>query len=77
MWRKGRFKLVSSTDRESKGREIAARIREAGRRARDEAEARHAVKRPAGVVATEIGGANGPEPTRYGDWERKGLISDF
>ena len=26
---------------------------------------------------TEIGGPKGPEPTRYGDWERKGIASDF
>ncbi len=25
----------------------------------------------------EIGGPEGPEPTRYGDWERKGIVSDF
>ena len=25
----------------------------------------------------EIGGPAGPEPTRYGDWEKKGLTSDF
>ena len=25
----------------------------------------------------EIGGPKGPEPTRYGDWERKGIASDF
>jgi hypothetical protein len=25
----------------------------------------------------EIGGREGPEPTRYGDWEVKGLASDF
>lgn len=25
----------------------------------------------------EIGGPRGPEPTRYGDWERKGRVSDF
>ncbi len=25
----------------------------------------------------EIGGPSGPEPTRYGDWERKGIVSDF
>jgi hypothetical protein len=25
----------------------------------------------------EIGGPKGPEPTRYGDWERKGRCSDF
>ena len=25
----------------------------------------------------EIGGPGGPEPTRYGDWERKGICYDF
>jgi hypothetical protein len=25
----------------------------------------------------EIGGPKGPEPTRYGDWERKGRAVDF
>jgi hypothetical protein len=25
----------------------------------------------------EVGGPTGPEPTRYGDWERKGRVSDF
>jgi hypothetical protein len=25
----------------------------------------------------EIGGVNGPEPTRYGDWEHKGRCTDF
>jgi|TARA_B100001996_G_C18570115_1_gene558102 hypothetical protein len=25
----------------------------------------------------EIGGPQGPEPTRYGDWEKKGRCIDF
>ena len=25
----------------------------------------------------EVDGPSGPEPTRYGDWERKGITSDF
>ncbi|CAN8005091.1 unnamed protein product [Ixodes hexagonus] len=25
----------------------------------------------------EIGGPTGPEPTRFGDWERKGRVTDF
>jgi len=25
----------------------------------------------------EFGGQKGPEPTRYGDWEKNGIISDF
>lgn len=33
-----------------------------------------AAKKP---LAKEVGGRDGPEPTRYGDWERKGIASDF
>lgn len=25
----------------------------------------------------ETGGPKGPEPTRFGDWEKKGITSDF
>jgi len=25
----------------------------------------------------EINGPKGPEPTRYGDWEKNGRVSDF
>ncbi len=28
-------------------------------------------------ITGEIGGPSGPEPTRYGDWERKGKCVDF
>ena len=28
-------------------------------------------------LAKEFGGPAGPEPTRYGDWERKGICVDF
>jgi len=27
--------------------------------------------------ATEVGGPKGPEPTRYGDWEKNGRCIDF
>ncbi|MBN9270735.1 MAG: DUF1674 domain-containing protein, partial [Mesorhizobium sp.] len=30
-----------------------------------------------GVRPKEIGGRGGKEPGRYGDWEVKGLTSDF
>jgi len=33
------------------------------------------IKPPA--LPKEIGGAPGPEPTRYGDWEHKGRCTDF
>jgi hypothetical protein len=56
--------------------EVAARIREAGKRAKAEAEARKKAKKES-ANAVEVGGPAGPEPTRYGDWERKGIASDF
>ena len=56
--------------------EIAARIRAAGERARAEAEERRKAAAPQ-VMAQELGGPKGPEPTRYGDWEKKGITSDF
>jgi hypothetical protein len=28
-------------------------------------------------LPTEIGGRKGPEPTRYGDWEKNGRCIDF
>ena len=61
----------------SSAHEIARRIREAGERARAEAEERRrqADKNPA--RPPEIGGQKGPEPTRYGDWEKNGIVSDF
>lgn len=31
----------------------------------------------AAVAVPEIGGRNGPEPTRFGDWERNGRCIDF
>ena len=36
-----------------------------------------ASKAQAAAPAGEVGGPRGPEPTRYGDWEKKGLASDF
>lgn len=60
----------------SRKTEIAARIREAGERARAEAETRRKSADP-GHLLPEANGPEGPEPTRYGDWERKGIVSDF
>lgn len=36
-----------------------------------------ATPKPVEQMPGEIGGPNGPEPTRYGDWEFKGRCSDF
>jgi hypothetical protein len=56
--------------------EIADRIRQAGERAKAEADARRSAE-AAAALPKEIGGQKGPEPTRYGDWEKKGITSDF
>jgi len=53
----------------------------AARRALEEAAARRraqAAGEPrAGPAVEERNGPEGPEPTRYGDWERKGVAVDF
>lgn len=51
-------------------------ISPAARRALEEAAARRAAS-TAEVEPHENGGPRGLEPTRYGDWERKGLAIDF
>ena len=50
----------------------------AAERALAEAAARRAeIDRKTAERPKESGGPKGPEPTRYGDWEHKGLTSDF
>ncbi len=57
------------------------KLSEAAMRALAEAEARRAeayrskAERPA--LPPEKGGRKGPEPTRYGDWEKGGIAHDF
>lgn len=46
-------------------------------RALAEAAARRAERERDGNAPKEVGGRNGPEPTRYGDWEVNGLAADF
>lgn len=49
---------------------------EAAKRALAEADERR--RNAAGVsLPTELGGRDGPEPVRYGDWEKKGIAVDF
>jgi hypothetical protein len=48
----------------------------AARRALAEAEERRR-KAAALDLPPELGGRNGPEPVRYGDWEKKGIAIDF
>lgn len=46
------------------------------RRALAEAEERRRAA-PAPDLPKELGGRKGPEPVRYGDWEKKGIAIDF
>ena len=46
-------------------------------RALAEAEARRKEAEAKAPLPTELGGRDGPEPVRYGDWEKKGLAVDF
>lgn len=58
------------------GRELSP----AARRALAEAAARRKAEadaEAARAASGEKGGPKGPEPTRYGDWERKGIAVDF
>jgi hypothetical protein len=48
----------------------------AAQRALAEAAARRKAA-PAQALPEEVGGPKGPEPTRFGDWEVKGITSDF
>ena len=52
-------------------------ISEAAKRALAEAEARRKTAEAEAAAAKELGGPKGPEPTRYGDWEKKGIAHDF
>ncbi|MEW6454292.1 MAG: succinate dehydrogenase assembly factor 4 [Pseudomonadota bacterium] len=57
---------------------LKQKLTPAAERALAEAAARRAeIDRKAAEQAKEAGGPEGPEPTRYGDWERKGIASDF
>jgi hypothetical protein len=53
-----------------------AELTPAARRALEEAAARRTAETSA-QLPEEQGGRDGPEPTRFGDWERKGVAVDF
>lgn len=49
---------------------------DAAKRALAEAEARRKAAKEL-ELPKELGGREGPEPVRYGDWEKKGIAVDF
>ncbi|WP_417269391.1 DUF1674 domain-containing protein [Celeribacter sp.] len=59
------------------GRDISD-LPPAAQRALIEAEERRKkAQAEAKTMPIELGGRDGPEPVRYGDWEKKGLAIDF
>ena len=57
---------------------VSRKLTPAAERALAEAAARRAeIDRLAAERPKEIAGRKGPDPTRYGDWEVKGIASDF
>ena len=60
---------------------VTRNLPEAAKRALAEAEERRTAQAAhdaaQGPPPKEINGPKGPEPTRYGDWERKGIAVDF
>jgi hypothetical protein len=71
--------MAPSDDRSGKAAKPARKpLSPAAERALAEAERRRAeASKSATAPPKEIGGPAGLEPTRYGDWEKKGLTSDF
>ena len=51
-------------------------LSDAAKRALEEAKVRR-MAAAAQNLPLEKGGPKGPEPTRFGDWEKKGIASDF
>jgi hypothetical protein len=70
--------LKEESREEVPSRRDPATLSPAAKRALEEAEDRR--KRRAAQQADaprEIGGRDGPDPARYGDWEVKGIATDF
>ena len=65
-----------TTDNDPKAAERQARVDAAAKRALAEAQARREAEE-AQEHPKELGGRDGPNPTRYGDWEKKGVAVDF
>lgn len=58
--------------------ETPADLPPAAQRALAEAQARREkAQAEAKARPTELGGRDGPEPVRFGDWEKKGIAVDF
>ena len=77
---------VANNDETGADAEVQRELPAAAQRALAEAEARRKAAQDAqpdqggessSQQEKELGGPKGPEPTRFGDWEKGGIISDF
>ena len=72
---------MAPTDNQKRcGSEPPRDLPPAAKRALAEAEERRRLadaRRAANPAPKEVGGRQGPDPTRYGDWEKNGIASDF
>ena len=70
--------MVQMTDETAAKTTPKGALPAAAQRALEEAEARRdAAEAERRDQPKELKGPKGPEPTRYGDWEAKGIVSDF
>lgn len=66
-------KEEAGTDQRPLPPEARRALAEAEQRRREQASA--AAAKPG--ATSEVGGRDGPDPVRYGDWEKGGIASDF
>jgi hypothetical protein len=68
---------MSTSETPPAGAAPGKKLSAAAKRALEEAARRREQAQSAAESPKEINGPAGPEPTRFGDWERKGVASDF
>ena len=70
--------MTNKNDSTEPGSELPRKLTPQAERALAEAVGRrHAPAGTAQPGTPEVGGRDGPDPVRYGDWEKGGIASDF
>ena len=72
----GTGEQLAATDQSEAETAAKKPLSEAAKRALAEAEERRQQAK-AQQAEKEVGGRDGPDPVRYGDWEKDGIVSDF
>ncbi len=72
------LEMAEKSEKTDAKRSDRRKLSPAAKRALEEAEERRKARAGKSKTGTgEVGGRDGPEPTRYGDWEKDGIVSDF